>query len=137
MITEPVQIDRQSYEPAYVQLANILQEQIASGRYLPGSKLPSESELCKQYKVSPMTVRRSIKALLDGGVVSTIQGSGTFVRNPVLWEVSFGLDDFQRLLMDKERTKVQLVEAKIIKADETLAERLAAVSYTHLRAHET
>lgn len=118
-------IDRRLFEPAYIQLINILKEQIANGDYLPGSKLPSESELCKRYRVSPMTVRRSIKALLDQGIVSTIQGSGTFVKAPNLSGGTFSLEEFHNIFKDKERTKVKILEALITRADDATADRLA------------
>ena len=118
-------IDRQAYEPAYVQLVSILKEQISKGIYLPGDRLPSESELCKRYQVSPMTVRRSIKVLLDQGVVSTIQGSGTYVKPPDLGGVTFSMEEFHNIFKDKERTKVKILEVLIIKTDETAANRLA------------
>jgi GntR family transcriptional regulator len=120
-----INIDRKAYEPAYIQLVNIIKDQIASGTYLPGSKIPSESILCKQYQVSPMTVRRSIMTLIDQGVVTTIQGSGTYVKTPGLGGVSFNLDEFHDLFKDKERTKVKFLEALIIKADEMAAIKLA------------
>jgi DNA-binding GntR family transcriptional regulator len=106
-------IDRQAYEPAYVQLVSILREQIAKGIYLPGDRLPSESELCKRYQVSPMTVRRSINVLLDQGVVSTIQGSGTYVKPPDLGGVTFSMEEFHNIFKDKERTKVKILEVLI------------------------
>ena len=118
-------IDRQTFEPAYVQLVNILKDQIAQGVYLPGSRLPSESELCKRYQVSPMTVRRSINILLDQGIVSTIQGSGTYVKAPDLGKVTFSLEEFHNIFKDKERTKVTILETLIIKADEGTADKLA------------
>lgn len=118
-------INRQSFEPAYVQLVNILKEQIAKGVYLPGNRLPSESELCKRYQVSPMTVRRSINVLLDQGIVNTIQGSGTFVKAPDLTGVTFSLEEFNNIFKGKERTKVKILEILIIKADEITANRLA------------
>jgi GntR family transcriptional regulator len=120
-----VNIDRQSFEPAYVQLVNILKEQIAKGIYLPGDRLPSESELCKQYHVSPMTVRRSINTLLNQGIVSTTQGSGTYVKAPDLSGVIFSLEEFHNIFKDKERTRVKILEVIIIKADATTANRLA------------
>ena len=117
-------IDRDAFEPAYIQLVNILREQIANGNYLPGSRLPSESELCKRYQVSPMTVRRSINAMLDQGTVSTIQGSGTFVRAPDLGKVTFSLEEFHRLFKDNKQTKVKLLEVRIAKADALTAQKL-------------
>jgi DNA-binding GntR family transcriptional regulator len=117
-------IDRQASEPAYVQLVNILKEQIARGFYLPGDRLPSESELCNQYQVSPMTVRRSINTLIDQKVVSTIQGSGTYVKAPDLGGMTFSMEEFHTIFKDKERTKVKILEVFIIKADETAASKL-------------
>ena len=118
------QIDRRSFEPPYIQLANILQDQIASGVYLPGSRLPSESKLCKRYRVSPMTVRRSIKNLLRRNIVRTVRGSGTYVKAPVLGAVTFDLEEFHRLFKDKEKTKVKALDVRIIKADKILAQKL-------------
>jgi DNA-binding GntR family transcriptional regulator len=118
-------IDRKAAEPAYVQLANILKDQIAKGMYLPGDRLPSESELCGHFKVSPMTVRRSINTLLDQRIVSTIQGSGTYVRSLDLRGVTFDLEEFRELFRNKERTKVRILEALIVKADGMAADKLA------------
>lgn len=124
-MTNQTTIDRRTFEPAYVQLVNILKDQIIQGVYLPGSRLPSESELCKRYQVSPMTVRRSINILLDQGIVSTIQGSGTYVKAPDLGKVTFSLEEFHNIFKDKEQTKVTILETLIIKADERTANKLA------------
>jgi DNA-binding GntR family transcriptional regulator len=117
-------IDREASEPAYVQLANILKEEIAKGVYLPGDRMPSESELCARFKVSPMTVRRSVNTLIEQRVVNTVQGSGTYVRSLDLRGVTFSLEEFHELFKDKKRTKVRILEARIVKADEATADRL-------------
>ena len=75
-----------------------------------------------------MTVRRSIKILIDKRIVSTIQGSGTYVRAPNLGGVTFSMEEFYRIFKDKERTKVKILEALIIEADETMANTLAIPS---------
>ena len=118
-------IDRNSSLPAYLQLANILTELVSAGEYLPGSRLPSESKLCKRYGVSPMTVHRSIKALLDVGIVNTIKGSGTYVKAPGLKGVTFDLEEFHSIFRDKKHIKVNVLDAIIVKADKTTANRLA------------
>ncbi|MCX7855818.1 MAG: GntR family transcriptional regulator, partial [Anaerolineae bacterium] len=86
-------IDRDSYEPAYAQLARILSMQIAEGVYRPGDQLPSEAQLVAQFGVSPMTVRRAINLLLSRGIVSTAQGRGTFVRGLAITEATFRLQE--------------------------------------------
>ena len=114
-------IDRKSDEPAYSQLANLLQKQIALGTYRSGDRLPSESQLRKTYKVSPMTVRRAINMLVEKDVVRTSQGLGTFVSSLKMHKVTFGLDAFYSVLNANGTTQVRILEATIIKADEKIA----------------
>ncbi len=121
---ESTYIDRNSYEPAYAQLANILRRQMAEGLFLPGSRLPSESQLCQKYKVSPMTVRRAINLLADQGTVSTSQGRGTFVKPLDLGAFTFHLQEFQNLFKDQNRTKANLLEVKIVTADNLIASNI-------------
>jgi len=52
-------LDEHSPVPLYHQLKSILEQQIDSGYFQPGEKIPSENELCKQHKISPpLSVRR-------------------------------------------------------------------------------
>ncbi|MGA7327317.1 MAG: FadR/GntR family transcriptional regulator [Rhodomicrobium sp.] len=53
--------------------------EIASGRYPPGTKLPSEQELIAAFSVSRTVVREAVAALRARGLVTTRQGSGAFV----------------------------------------------------------
>jgi GntR family transcriptional regulator len=66
--------------PLYTQLADILRERIKSGELPPRSLLPSESYLQQEQGVSRGTVRMAISILRDEGLVVTISGRGTFVR---------------------------------------------------------
>lgn len=117
-------IDRNSYEPAYAQLANLLRHHMATGVFHPGDQLPSESQLVERYGVSPMTVRRSINLLADQGVISTAQGRGTFVRGVELGAATFGFQELQSLFSNKEQTQVKLLEARVLAADERTARKL-------------
>ncbi len=58
---------------------------IASGRYRPGARLPTESELCTTMGVSRATLREAMKALQQLGVTSIEQGRGTFVTPVHRW----------------------------------------------------
>ena len=117
-------IDRNAYEPAYVQLVNLLKSQIASGQFTPGNRLPSEAQLCKKYDISPMTVRRSINLLIDQGLVDTTQGKGTFVKPIALGSVNFSLNDFVEILTD-DRATVQFLEVNAGLASPEAAAQLA------------
>lgn len=116
-------IDRDSYEPAYAQLANILRRQVAAGLFRPGDQLPSEAMLCRRYHVSPMTVRRTINMLAEEGVVSTARGRGTFVKPLELSHAAFDLRELEELFSDP-RMAVRLLDARIIAADERTARKL-------------
>jgi DNA-binding GntR family transcriptional regulator len=66
--------------PLYTQLADILREMITSGELQPRSPLPSESYLQQEQGVARGTVRTAIGILRDEGLVVTISGRGTFVK---------------------------------------------------------
>jgi GntR family transcriptional repressor for pyruvate dehydrogenase complex len=55
-------------------------EQIVSGALIEGDKLPSENQICRSFQVSRPTVREALMRLHADGLVTTRQGSGTFVQ---------------------------------------------------------
>lgn len=55
-------------------------EQIVSGALKEGDKLPSENQICRSSQVSRPTVREALMRLHADGLVTTRQGSGTFVQ---------------------------------------------------------
>src|SRR5262249_7588577 len=75
-------IDALSKVPLYVQLKDILREQIRAGIWGPGDRIPSEAEIRAHFPVSRATVRQSIAELEQEGLLIRQQGSGTFVRKP-------------------------------------------------------
>jgi DNA-binding GntR family transcriptional regulator len=119
------QIDRNSDEPAYIQLANIIRRQITAGAFRPGDQLPSEAQLCRAYGISPMTVRRSINLLADQDVVSTAQGRGTFVKTLELDAASFDLHELKDLLSKGADAETRLLDVRVVAVDERTARKLA------------
>jgi GntR family transcriptional regulator, arabinose operon transcriptional repressor len=63
----------------YRQIFEKLQDDISSGRYKPGKRLPSEAELVRRFGASRMTVFRAMRELQSLGLVTRRVGSGTFV----------------------------------------------------------
>jgi GntR family transcriptional regulator len=57
-----------------------LRGELNAGTYEPGAKLPSESELCRSFGVSRVTVREALKMLERDGLVVPRHGRGHFVR---------------------------------------------------------
>lgn len=75
-------IDRASPVPFYFQLRKAFGEEIASGRWQPGDRLPSEPDICKHFDVSRTTVRQALSELEDEGMIRKDKGRGTFVAAP-------------------------------------------------------
>jgi DNA-binding GntR family transcriptional regulator len=73
-----VQIDPDSPEFPYLQLAGILRERIADGTYT--SKIPPLVELEDEFGLATMTVRRAISVLVDEGLLRRVPGRGTYVQ---------------------------------------------------------
>jgi GntR family transcriptional regulator len=75
-------LDGNSPIPLYYQLKARIEEQIESGHWKPGDRVPSESELGEIYRVSRTTVRQALAELVNHGMLLRIQGKGTFVAEP-------------------------------------------------------
>lgn len=67
-----------SATPLYLQLEEILRQEILSGSRREGDKLPTENELVEQYKVSRITVRRAVEELCKEGLVVRHPRQGHF-----------------------------------------------------------
>jgi len=65
--------------PLYYKLYVDLKESLNSGKYQKGDKLPTEKELCQQYSISRLTVRRAMDELRREGFIERLKGKGTFV----------------------------------------------------------
>lgn len=117
-------IDRNSDRPVYVQLADLIHQQIVDGALNPGAKLPSETKLVETYSVSPMTVRRAINLLSRKGVITTHKGKGTYVKSVELEDAAFNLRDLEGFFSDDQDTTVNVLEACFVSADEKIARKL-------------
>src|SRR4026207_2326825 len=65
--------------PLYQQIHHLLRHRIAIGEYAPGSKIPSESELCRELPVSRVTVREALRELVSADMLVKVHGKGAFV----------------------------------------------------------
>ena len=72
-------IDENSPTPLYRQVEEAILQLIDNGEYKPGTKIPTEGELCERFGVSRVTVRKALGPLADKGVLERRTGKGTFV----------------------------------------------------------
>ncbi|KIF70488.1 GntR family transcriptional regulator [Streptomyces sp. AcH 505] len=61
------------------QVITELRNQITSGEWPVGSRIPTEPELVEQLGVARNTVREAVRALAHNGLLDIRQGSGTYV----------------------------------------------------------
>ena len=71
------EIDRNSGEPVYRQIYEILRGEIAQSIYDVSGKLPSEKELKNRFGVERNTVRNALKLLADDGLIVKAPGYGS------------------------------------------------------------
>ncbi|MFI6594632.1 GntR family transcriptional regulator [Nonomuraea sp. NPDC050536] len=64
----------------YRRIADSLRSWIATGGYPPGSMLPSESRLCKEFGVARTTVRRALTLLEGEGIILAVPAKGRVVQ---------------------------------------------------------
>ena len=76
-----IQLDRSTPAPLYYQVAREIERAISEGRLLKGDYLESETVLVDSWKVSRLTLRRSVQELVDSGLLVRRQGKGTQVVN--------------------------------------------------------
>jgi GntR family transcriptional regulator len=67
--------------PPYLQAAELLRQEITSGRLKPGDKLPSSRTLQDRYGIASSTVQNALRLLKKEGHIYSVQGRGSFVRS--------------------------------------------------------
>lgn len=101
--------------PRYLQLAELMRQRIARGRWIVGQKLPSLEALVEEFGVARVTVRQAIELLAREGLVSPQQGRGTFVTGdaapPRRLRVQTSLADLAQVYRDTRPTIVNLEES--------------------------
>ncbi len=90
----------------YLTIVMDIRHKISSGIYAQGDKLPTIPELCEQYDVSKITVKRAMDELESLGLVARRRGSGTYVKGiagtNTLTGVHDTLDRFESHSFDRE-----------------------------------
>lgn len=124
----PQALDKSNPVPIYLQLAALLEEQIASGVLVVGASLPSENSLAETHALNRNTVRHAIDLLVDKGLVEKRKGVGTFVHrrrvlSPVrqLGRMTSFVDDFALQGVEIED---EILAQEKVKASPDLAAKL-------------
>lgn len=66
--------------PIYQQIIDEFKRAIARGDLNPGERIPAQRELAQAAGVNPNTVQRAYREMEHMGIVETLRGQGTFIR---------------------------------------------------------
>ena len=123
--------------PAYQTLRQRLRDEIASGAYRDGARLPTESELVERFGLSRQTVRRAFQDLVSEGAVYRVPGRGTFANERYLRQLG-SIEDLMSLSDDTTmevtsglRRQVDVEAASRLRLDDDV---VFAVSFRRLHS---
>jgi GntR family transcriptional regulator len=68
--------------PLYMRLQKRIREVVRAGQMSPRASLPPERVISERMQLSRVTVRRALENLVQEGLLTRRQGSGTFVADP-------------------------------------------------------
>lgn len=112
----------------YEQIALDIQKKINNGQYLPNDQLPLEKEMCIQYNVSRITIKKAMDKLVMNGSVVKRRGAGTFVKDVDLEEItdistSKQFNGFSGSHMG-EKIQTKVIDFKVINPSQEIANKL-------------
>lgn len=112
-----------------------LEKDIARGLYAPGDKLPTEAELSARFGVNRHTVRRSLAAMADQGIITSKRGAGVFVtQQPTRYALGKRVRFHQNLAAEGRvpGKEIRSIETRRASPDETRHLRIGAGTLVHV-----
>lgn len=114
------------------QLTHKLGEDIVSGVYPIGMGMPSEAELCEQFKISRSATREAVKMLSAKGLISSRPKQGIKVNPESHWNL-FDTDILSWILKSKPSLNLLKEFNQVRFAIEPIAGKLAAENATPIQ----
>lgn len=119
-----LRLDRRSPIPLYYQVAQQIEQAIASGDLVPGERIDTEIEIAERYGLSRPTVRQAIAELVRKGLLVRRRGVGTQVVHAKVnrqVELTSLYDD---LLQSGHRPTTTVLSFEVAPADQVITEAL-------------
>ncbi|MBO5373622.1 MAG: GntR family transcriptional regulator [Lachnospiraceae bacterium] len=110
-----------SDRPIFIQIIEVIQLDIISGKYAPGEKLPSVRDLAQEAAVNPNTMQKALAELERTGLVFSQRTSGRFITEDTKMiddlkaalakeKIEEFLENMQKLGFKKEETITLMTE---------------------------
>ncbi len=74
-----MRLDFDGEKPIYLQLAEVLEDNVLRGIYAEETQTPSTTELSVSLKINPATAGKALNTLVDEGILYKKRGVGMFV----------------------------------------------------------
>ena len=94
-------LEKDEYKPLYAQISDALIDYIKRKDLKPGDPFPSETDIIEKYEVSRTTVRIAFQRLATEGLITKVQGKGTFIAKPKVAGVIQGVRPLEDSLADQ------------------------------------
>jgi len=116
-------INLNSHIPYYIQLMELLKDQILNKKWQPGEQIPGEQDLCDTYGISRTVVRQALRELELEGLINRRKGKGTFVTEPKISEgLIQNLTGFHQDMVARGLKPVtQVLHQNVVRAPEKVA----------------
>jgi GntR family transcriptional regulator, histidine utilization repressor len=117
--------------PLYMQLKEHVLQNIRSGEWRSGERVPSEHDLVRKFKVSRMTANRALRELMRCGVLARVAGVGTFVGDLKAATHPLQIRNIAQEIRDRgHRHRALPVTLESISPDDTVRSRLGITART-------
>ncbi|MDJ0752076.1 MAG: GntR family transcriptional regulator [Ardenticatenaceae bacterium] len=87
-------LNRTHHKPLYLQIYDLIRDQINTGQLRAGDTIPSEREYADLFEVSRMTVRAAVNKLVQDGLLLRNQGKATVVASTTIQKSARGFKSF-------------------------------------------
>ncbi|NRF27962.1 GntR family transcriptional regulator [Vibrio coralliilyticus] len=112
-------------KPRYLQIAEELIEQINCGVLAAGTILPTEEKLQERFGVSRVTIRKSMKVLVEKDLLFRKRGSGTYVKQLKATHNAIQLSGFvEEISKQGKKPTSKIITFEVIESDAVISEKL-------------
>jgi GntR family transcriptional regulator len=104
--------------PKYLVIYNSIIDRIKNNELIPGSQVPSENEIIKEFNVSNTTARKVLQEIENEGWAVKIRGKGTFVKEFVVDRSAAKILSFTRNMLEQGlRPSTLILDSEILDKD--------------------
>ena len=123
----PFYLDKESNQPIYQQIIDQVTQMVSDGTLAPGDQLPTGQEWFQSYGIARGTVRYAYSQLSKNGVISVLQGKGSFIRGKeptarTINTIDYYLDEFDQFitlddleLLIQRKVQDRIVQQQVMK----------------------